>query len=499
MVTRRGAVLFALALMVSGACPLLLHAQSVEVIQTNADRSLLLSRQPSLSFGELEKGGTLITVDPSTSCQQMDGFGGSLTDSSAWLLEKKLGAKPRHAVLEHLFNPRTGIGLSFLRQPMGASDFSAQGNFSYDSMPPGKSDVGLAHFSIARDLKYTIPAIRQALAINPQIKVMLLPWSPPAWMKLSGSMDGGSFNDEYFAPLAEYFVRTIKAYEAHGIRVYAVAAQNEPENADSHYPTELLSAAEEAKFIGGYLGPALQKDGLGAVKIFGYEHNWGDTAYPLTLLKDPHAAAYLAGISWHCYSGPGPQAQSVVHDAYPDKSAWFTECTSRADGPFATDLGWDMSHLIIGSTRHWARAVLEWNLVLDEDSGPYSGDFSDARALVTVDTSKHPAHITYNVGYYAYGHISKFVQPGAFRIKSNSATPGTGGIENVAFRNPDGSIVLVTYNAGSAAANFQVVYAPTTRKFGYTLPGGAVATFVWLGADVSPGTQGDGGAPPKSR
>jgi glucosylceramidase len=470
-------LLFALATFESAS------AQTVTVYQTNADQSLLLSQQPSVAFSSSENGSTIITVTPSVQYQQMDGFGASFTDSSAYLVYNKLTSAQQTALMQWFFSSTSGIGLNFLRQPMVASDFSAQGNFSYDDVASGQTDVNLANFSIAKDLTYTIPVLQQALAVNPNIKVEMLPWSPPAWMKTSGTMDGGNFNDNYYSSLSSYFVKAIQAYQAQGIPVYSIAAQNEPENSNGSYPTETFSAAEEGAFISGYLGPALSTAGL-STKIFGYEHNWGDTTYPEAILSNSGAYPHVAGTSWHCYSG-SPSAQSTVEAAYPNKGNWLTECSGETTGSFSGDLAWGMENLIIGATRNWAKSVTEWNLALDQSSGPTNGGCSNCRGFVTINDSTSPATITYNVENYLYGHAAKFVVPGAYRVESNSAAAGTGGIEDVAFQNPNGIMVLIAFNDATTATTFDVNWYPNNTNFSYTLPAGAVATFTWIPSSTS--------------
>jgi glucosylceramidase len=470
----RGVVLVALGSAV------LAGAQTVTVYQTNPDGVLPLSMQPSVTFSASgSASGTVVTVNPAIQYQQMDGFGAAMTDSSAYLIHS-LPTSQRTALLNWFFSKSSGIGLDFIRQPMGATDFSAQGNFSYDDQPSGSTDVNLTDFSIAKDLTYTIPTLQEALAINPQIKVEMLPWSPPAWMKLSGTMNGGNFNDSYMPSLANYFVKAIQAYQAEGIPIYAVAAQNEPENSTTGYPSEAFSASEEGTFIGNYLGPALAKAGL-SQKIFGYEHNWNDTTYPTLVLQNAAAYPYVAGTSWHCYDG-AVTAQSEVAAAYPSKGTWFTECSGEITGTFSGDFQFGMENLIIGATRNSAKAVLEWNLALDLTSGPQNGGCVDCRGFVTINDLGVPAVVGYNVENYIYGHAAKFVVPGAYRIDSNSAAIGAGGIEDVAFQNPDGSIVLIVFNDGSVEslpASFTVDYAPNNSSFSYSLPGGAAATFLW--------------------
>jgi glucosylceramidase len=452
-------------------------AQSVTIYQTNADQSLLLAQQPSVSFGGSPTGSSTISIDPGVSYQQMDGFGASWNDSSAYVVYEKLTTAQRNAVMQSLFSTTNGIGLSFLRQPMGANDMSAQGNFSYDDMTAGETDVSLANFSIAKDMTYTIPVIQQSLSINPNLKVYMLPWSPPGWMKTSDSMIGGSFITTYYSSLANYFVKTIQAYQAQGIPIYAVSPQNEPEYTASNYPSMSVPASQEATFIGQYLGPALASNNL-STKIFAYDHNWSDTSYPETVLGDSTAGPYVAGTAWHCYGG-SVTAQSVLHEAFPDKGNWQTECTGQAGGNFGADMAWTMENQIIGATRNWGRSVIDFNLATDQNYGPTNGGCDICVGFVTVNDSTSPSTVTYNETYYFWGQASKFVTPGAYRIESNSAAAGAGGIEDVAFQNPNGSIALIAFNDGSASASFNVTWAPNTSSFVYTLPAGAVATFVW--------------------
>jgi len=435
---------------------------------------MLLQQQPAVTFTTGgSSSGPVITINDGTQYQQIDGFGASLTDSAAWVVSNKLTAAQQSALWQSLFSPTAGIGISFLRQPMGASDFAVGGNYSYDDVPTGQTDPNLANFSIAHDNAYIIPLLQQALAVNSAIKVVAVPWSPPAWMKTSGTMNGGDMNTAYFPSLAQYFVKFVQGYQQQSIPIYAVLPQNEPLNSNSSYPTEYLAATDEATFIGQSLGPALNTAGLSNVKILGYDHNWDQPTYPEALLANSSAASYLAGSAFHCYAGD-VSAQSTVEAAYPNKGIWFTECSGTVGSTFASDLAWDTANLTIGATRNWARSVSLWNLALDQNSGPQNGGCTNCRGVVTIDSSTSPATITNNVEYYVLGHLAKFVVPGAYRIDSNSFSHG--GIEDVAFKNPDGSIVLLVLNSGSGG-NFTVSW--NGQIFTYNLPAGAVATFQW--------------------
>ncbi|MGB6473923.1 MAG: glycoside hydrolase family 30 beta sandwich domain-containing protein [Candidatus Sulfotelmatobacter sp.] len=454
----------------------------MQIVETTGDRTMLLQTQPSVSFATAataeNSSSLVITVDNTMQYQQMDGFGGSLTDSSAWLIWKKLSVSQQTILMQQLFSPSSGIGISFLRQPMGASDFSASGNYSYDDMPANKTDPNLANFSVAHDAAYIIPLVKQALSINPNLKVVALPWSPPAWMKTTGTlnggmMNGGNMNTSYFPSLAKYFVDFVQAYQQQGIPIYALSVQNEPLYSTTGYPSESLPATDEATFIATNLGPALSTAGLRNVKIFAYEHNWDNAAYPESVLGSS-AAQYLAGSSFHCYAGD-PSGQSTVKTAFPSKDIWFTECSGITSTTFSGDLVWNAEHLLIGTTRNWARSVSLWNLALDQNSGPKNGTCSNCRGIVTINNSVSPANITFNVEYYILGHLGRFVVPGGHRIDSN--TFGAGSIEDVAFQNPDGSIVLLVLNSAGNPGTFTVSFK--SQFFNYTLPAGALATYSW--------------------
>lgn len=447
-------------------------APVVELYVTTADRAKLLVREPDLRFADSPVGAeTTIDVDPSLRYQEMVGFGASLTDASAWLLQNRLTATQREALLQELFGRDPGIGLSFARVDMGASDFSLR-HYSYDDLPAGQTDPDLKHFSIDPDRAETIPILKRALQINRQLTVMASPWSAPGWMKTTGSMIKGTLLPEAYAPFAEYFRRFVQAYAAEGIPVHAITVQNEPHFEPENYPGMRLDPAARARFVGQYLGPLFARSGI-ATRILDWDHNWDEPNSPLQVLADSSARRYVAGVAWHCYGGD-VSAQSVVRDAYPDKDVFFTECSGGAWAPnFGDNLAWTVKHLVIGATRHWARGVLMWNLALDEKYGPHTGGCGNCRGVVTIDS--RDGSVTRNEEYYAFGHASRFVRPGARRIASTS---GADGLESVAFRNgDDASTALIVLNTNALPKSFAVQFAG--RAVRYTLPGKAVATFRW--------------------
>ena len=449
------------------ALPVMAQAGPVKVWQTNADQSKLLARQPDVPFGKT--AGTLITVDPAQKFQTMVGFGASMTDASADLIRNHMSANQRDALMNDLFG-KQGLDFSFTRLTIGASDFSSA-HYSYDDIPPGQSDPDMAHFSIDTAKTDVIPAVKQALAINPKLTVMASPWSAPGWMKTTDSLIQGSLKPEAYPYFADYLSRYIKAMKAEGVPISMLTLQNEPGFEPDSYPGMRVEPVSRAAFIGGHLGLKFKADGL-TTQILDYDHNWDLPSSPLTVLADAKANPYVAGVAWHCYGGD-VAAQGAVHDAYPDKDTYFTECSGGEWAPeFDKTFAWTVKNLIIGSTRHWSKGVLMWNLALDENFGPHKGGCSDCRGIVTINSKT--GEMTKNIEYYAFGHASKFVKVGAARIASNEVD----GLSNVAFRNPDGSLVLIVLNTQSRSISFSVT--ADRKAFAYTLPAGAVASFVWM-------------------
>src|SRR5450830_134417 len=458
------------------AAPVAAAGETVGVWMTTADQTKLLQQQANLTFApDSGSNPTTIDVTPATTYQQINVFGASLTDSSASLICGKLTTAQQTTLLNNLFNPTTGIGLSFLRQPMGASDFSSIGNYSYDDMPAGQTDPTLAHFSIAHDLAYIVPLLQQARAINPKLTIVANPWSPPGWMKTSDSMIGGTLKPENFPVLADYFARFLKAYEAEGVHVNYITPQNEPLYIPGTYPGMGMVPADQQTFIRDYLRPAVAAAGLDT-QILTYDHNWDVPGYPETVFSDPAAAAATPGTAWHCYAGD-VSAQTAVHNAYPNEDTHLTEC-SGGEWQGTDQQAFDATmSLLINSPRNYSRDVVLWNLALDQNNGPTNNGCLTCRGVVTIDTSGGTATITRNVDYYALGQLSKFVLPGAVRIGSTSLADGS--IEDVAFRNPDGSTVLVAHNTTATARTFQVHWGHSA--FSYTLGADAAATFRWTG------------------
>ena len=228
---------------------------------------------------------------------------------------------------------------------------------------------------------------------------------------------GGTLKPDSYPAFAQYLKHYLDAYQAEGVPIYALTIQNEPNNAPADYPGMLLDAGQRAAVVGGHVGPLL-KQSHPETRILDWDHNWDHPESPTSVLSDATAASYLSGVAWHCYAG-SVDAQTTVHNTFPSKDTYMTECSGGTwASNFSDNLMWNVSTLIIGATRGWARTVLLWNVALDENSGPYSGGCTQCRGVVTINSAS--GAVTHNEDYYALAHASKFVRPGAVRIASTN-------------------------------------------------------------------------------
>ncbi|WP_121808346.1 glycoside hydrolase family 30 protein [Mucilaginibacter kameinonensis] len=436
---------------------------------TKADRSVLFEQQKEpLTFKTGEAGGTTITVDDKQHYQPIDGFGFALTGGSAMHIIR-MSAESRAALLKNLFAV-TGndIGISYLRLSIGASDLNEK-VFSYDDMPEGQTDPTLNHFDLGPDKTDVIPVMKQILAINPAIKILGSPWSPPAWMKTNNDTRGGRLKPDCYPVYAKYLVKYIQAMKANGINIDAITIQNEPLHPGNN-PSLLMVAPDEGDFIKNNLGPAFKAAGI-KTKIILYDHNADRPDYPISILNDPAARKYVDGSGFHLYGGD-ISALTDVHNAHPDKNIYFTEqMTVEPENQSTINIAWPVKSLIIGATRNWSRNVLEWNLAADPEYKPYTdrGGCPMCQGAVTIDKNE----VKKNVAYYSVAHASKFVRPGSVRIASNSSET----LPNVAFKTPDGKKVLIVANTGNGAQDFTIKYQG--KILAVKLDKGSVGTYIW--------------------
>lgn len=436
-------------------------------VWTTSGNGLNLFYKKNIAFADDEDSRfQSILIDTAQQFQTLEGFGYTLTGGSAMLLHQ-MGAAGRAALLREFFGaPDSGIAVSYLRISIGASDLDAE-VFSYDDLPAGQTDFNLQHFNLSKDTLHLIPILKEILAINPDIRIMGSPWSPPVWMKNNGSSIGGNLKPEYYSVYAQYFVKYIQAMKQQGITIDAITPQNEPQHGGNN-PSMVMSAAQQADFIKNHLGPAFQDAGLSA-KIIIWDHNCDNPGYPIEILNDPAAKPYVHGSAFHLYAGD-VSALSAVHDAHPDKALYFTEQWTGSEGTFEGDLYWHIKNVIIGTMRNWSRVSLEWNLANGPNYEPHTpGGCTQCKGAVTIDGEK----ATKNVSYYIIGQASKFVPPGSIRLGSNIL----GQLPNVAFRRPDGKTVLIILNETSGIQSFNI--GAGGKWITASLAAGTVGTFVW--------------------
>ncbi|MFK0107386.1 ricin-type beta-trefoil lectin domain protein [Streptomyces sp. NPDC091217] len=426
--------------------------------------------------------GENITVDENTRYQTFTGGGASFTDTAAWLMNSSgaLSAATRDATMKKLFSPTDGIGLSFLRNPMGASDLARYG-YTYDDVASGQTDPNLNSFSIAHDLADVVPLTRQALQLNPSLTVMASPWTAPAWMKDSGSLNGGWLKSEDYAAYAAYFVKYLQSYQNQGVNVSYVTPQNEP-TCCSGYPSMSWNASGLQYFLKNDLLPQLQSAGL-STKVLAHDWNWDVyDSYASALVNDATIRNHpnFGGIAWHGYGGDVSE-QTTVHNQYPTLDAFGTE---HSGGTWISNQQNEDMANIIDYTRNWAKSVTKWSLAVDQNMGPHNGGCGTCTGLVTVHNGDGASGtVDYTVEYYDMGHLTKFVRPGAQRIASTASTA----VPNVAWRNPDGSKALIAYNSSSSAKTVTIDWG--SQHATYSLPGKTSATFTWSGTQSGGGSQ----------
>ena len=459
-----------------GVCRAL--AGEVQSWITTEDLRLATTAQPLLrwrSVAPAKAGVRRIEIDPDNRLQTILGMGASLEHTTCSNLFR-LGSAARERAIESLVDPQRGIGMNLMRLCIGTSDFAGEPWYSYDDLPAGTTDPSLTRFTIEKDRATLLPMARLALRKNPSLLFFASPWSPPGWMKTSGTMIGGELKREWYPAYAQYFVRFLEAYRAEGIPIYAVTVQNEPgvDRARSkdpkwHYPSCHWTAEQERDFIRDHLGPALKQARL-TTRIWCYDHNYNleateesdGLAHPRTILEDPAAAAFVDGVAFHHYAGE-PDGMSRFHSEFPGKPIRFTE-----GSVFSIWGGYDL----VQRFRNWATTYNAWVVMLDEQGLPNNGPFPATRAILKLhsDTSR----VEELFEYHNYGHFMKQVRRGAVRLGSSGSDRD---LSNVCFLNPDGSVVLVVVNTTDVARPAVVRWK--SRSVTLNTPAKSVTTCVW--------------------
>ena len=410
------------------------------------------------------KVANVITLNPAQKFQSVLGFGAAFTDASCYL-SGKMDAGQRQALLADLFGG-DGLRLSVARTCVGASDYSTKA-YSFDES--AEPDPELKKFSIEHDKEYILPTLRDARKVNPDLYLFSTPWSPPGWMKAGGSMLGGSMRKKYFGPYADYFVKFLQGYSAEGVKIDAITVQNEVDtDQDGKMPAALWGQEYEIEFVKKFLGPAFEKASLDT-KIWILDHNYSLWGRALSELEDPALNKYVEGVAWHGYVGTANE-MTKVHNAFPDKSAYWTEGgPDITSADYATD--WTKwSHMFTEILRNWSRCIVGWNLLLDEKGNPNIGPFP-CGGLVTVDSKT--GQLTKSGQYWAFAHFSKAIQRGAHVYDSHSEVAG---VDHVSLENPDGGHVLVLTNKGEKQ---QVTCVLEKQALPVELEANSVTTLTW--------------------
>ncbi|MFI6509410.1 ricin-type beta-trefoil lectin domain protein [Streptosporangium sp. NPDC050855] len=447
-----------------------------------------LQQQSPIAFGPA--GGSAahtITVNENTTYQRFEGGGASITDTTAHLLRGgAVSAATRDTVMRRLFHPVDGIGLSFVRNPIGASDLSRPGHVSLDDTCCDLGDFGANGYDTNVRL-----LTQQARTLNPALRVKGVPWSAPGWMKDNGRMDQmGWLKWEHYPTYAQYLVKYIQSYQNAGIPVNYISVQNEPNCCKAHNPPEMdypgmsWNSSGLAEFTKNHVYPAFRAAGI-TTKVLVHDWNYGDYAgMGAGVLNDAGVRndPLFGGIAWHGYGGD-PAIGTQVHDQYPSVPQFSTE---HSGGTWIGNQHDEDLYDIVTYARNWSGSLVKWSLALNQNMGPHNGGCGTCTGLITVqEGGSRAGQVDYTVEYYTTGHLTKFVRPGAQRIDSTA----NGTIQNVAWRNTDGSKALIAHNRGTSAQSVRVNWGG--QSFVYSLPGRTTATFTWSGTQSgNPGNPG---------
>lgn len=420
------------------------HSTTLPVtVYTTADSThFRLSVTDTLQFTDfgqpLETDGCIF-VDPSRRFQTFLGIGGALTDASAETFAK-LPKDKQAEVMQAYYDQNKGIGYTLARTQINSCDFSSE-TYTYVA----DNDTLLKTFSVVHDEKYRIPFIQKAMAAaGGKLTLFVSPWSPPAWMKDNNDMlHGGKLKPAYAQAWANYYVKFIKTYEAKGIPVWGLTVQNEP-MAKQQWESCIYTAEEERDFVKKYLGPTLQKEGLGDKKLIVWDHN-RDLLYQRasTVLNDPEAAKYVWGTGYHWYMHELFENVSRVKEAFPDKHLLFTEgCNGPYNKAQVTDWKWGELYgkSMVNDFNNGVEGWTDWNVLLDETGGP---NHVQNFCFAPIHGDTKTGDLTYQNAYYYIGHFSKFIRPGARRIIASSNREQ---LLTTAFVNTDGKVAVVVLN-----------------------------------------------------
>jgi len=448
-------------------------AKAVRWFLTAREGGLRLAEQPRLPPSD--EGGPLpqVLVDSTRRFQTIEGFGGAFTEAAA-VTWQRLSTDRREQLLRDYFDRAQGHGYRLCRVHMNSCDF-ALGNYAHVETP---GDFALDSFNIDRDRRALLPFIQAALRVAGEpVKLLVSPWSPPAWMKTNGQMNhGGKLRPECRQAWARCYVRFIQAYEAEGVPVWGVSVQNEP-MAVQRWDSCIYTAEEERDFVRDHLGPELERAGLGRIRIVIWDHNRDLMVQRASVVyADPEAAKYVWGTGFHWYGEDHFDHVQLVHDAWPDKQLLFTEgCQEGGPHHGSWELGERYARSIMNDLNRWTVGWIDWNLLLDEAGGPnHVGNLCSAPILAgqAGDALLHQS------SYWYIAHFARFIRPGASRLLCAASRQD---LEVAAFVNPDGSTATVAMNRTGKPLRF-ALRIDGARSAVTELPARSIATLLQRGA-----------------
>lgn len=472
--------------------------KQVTVYVTTAD-SKSLFKPSTLNFTDTNVLDSYnIRYDKSALGPEIDGFGLAVTTATCYNL-MKMTQEDRTKFLTEMFSPTEGVGSSLIRVAMGASDFCLKEEYTWCDKP------GLENFAVhSEDKNFLFPILKEIYAINPDVKIIASPWSCPRWMKcqMPGGSDwntskynepvkeekdynswtGGRLKPSCYQVYADYFVKWVQTMEAEGFDIFALTLQNEPLNAGNSM--SLVMPWQDQKEFVKVLGPTMEKAGLGDVQLLLFDHNFnyddkdGQDNYPLNIYADPEAYKWSDGSAWHSYGGSVTELDEI-NVTYPEKSIYFTEASiGEWNYTFASCLINDFSSLFLGTLKRGGRGVTLWNMMLDDNNGPYSpqdGSCKTCYGGVTIKSSDYKT-ITKNSHWFNVAHASAVVKPGA-RMMQTSGSVFSAAFEYQMFLNPDGTIGVLILNGQSTAQ--QVIFRNDTFTVKYTVPASSIVSLIW--------------------
>lgn len=454
---------------------------NVSIYTTKGDRSLDLKKTNQKASAKVSANATTIELDAKVRFQEIDGFGAAVTGSTCYNL-MQMNKADRLRFLKETFDPINGFGHSYIRISIGCSDFSMSEYTCCD-------EEGLEHFALQdEEHNYVIPILKEILKINPSIKILGSPWTPPRWMKVNNLTDlqpfnswtSGQLNPKYYEDYGTYFVKWIHAFEKEGLKIYAITPQNEPLNRGNS-ASLFMGWQEQLNFVKAGLGPKLAAAGL-KTKVYAFDHNYNydnmkdQQQYPLHIYEDSEAAKYFTGAAYHNYGGNRRELLKI-HEARPDKELIFTESsigTWNKGQDLTIRLVEDMQELGTGTLNNWCKGVMVWNLMLDADRGPWREEGCKT-CYGAVDIAKDFKTITRNSHYYVISHLAAVVKPGAVRIGTTKNADDA--IDYTGFENKDGSRALVLVNKDTKAR--EIAVSDGRKQFTYAVPARAVVSFKW--------------------